>query len=170
VDYFFPLKVYAKKCAKLAEEQEKKEDVSCLPILKISEIDPQPQSYEVIQSDVDGVDFQFCPQPTNGVTYFNAVIDTSLLPENLKPYLPLFCSVLAKMGAADLDYKRLDQMIDLRTGGLSAGTHVEVSPVDGKNVEEGIIISSHCLNKNTASMFRLWMKIFNELRTDNMER
>ncbi|CAG0921459.1 unnamed protein product [Notodromas monacha] len=117
---------WAKKCQDLAEEQHCKEDVSCLPILKLSEIDREPPKYDVVHADIDGVDFQFCAQPTNGVTYFNAKIDTSLLPENLKPYLPTFCSVLAKMGAADLDYKHLDQMIELRTGGLAAGNYVEM--------------------------------------------
>lgn len=34
-----------------------------------------------------------------------AIFDTGCVPAPLRPYVPLFCSVVAAMGAADLDYK-----------------------------------------------------------------
>lgn len=45
---------------------------------------------------VDGTSVQLCIQPTNGVTYFRAVSSIASLPQHLKPYVPLFCSVATK--------------------------------------------------------------------------
>ena len=43
-----------------------------------------------------GVPVQFSEQPTNGITYFRALSSITDIPEDLKPYLPLFCFVLTK--------------------------------------------------------------------------
>lgn len=39
---------------------------------------------------------QYCAQPTNGVVYFRAFASLHTLPNELRPYVPLFCSVLTK--------------------------------------------------------------------------
>lgn len=39
---------------------------------------------------------QYCAQPTNGVVYFRVFCSLHTLPEELRPYVPLFCSVLTK--------------------------------------------------------------------------
>lgn len=42
------------------------------------------------------VPVQYCPQPTNGMVYFRAFSSLNTLPEELRPYVPLFCNVLTK--------------------------------------------------------------------------
>lgn len=39
---------------------------------------------------------QCCAQPTNGLVYFRAFASLNTVPEELRPYVPLFCSVLTK--------------------------------------------------------------------------
>jgi len=39
---------------------------------------------------------QLCEQPTNGITYFRCLLNTFELPNELKPYLPLFVNILTK--------------------------------------------------------------------------
>lgn len=43
-----------------------------------------------------GVPVQYCEQPTNGMVYFRAMCNLNSLPEDLKIYVPLFCSVITK--------------------------------------------------------------------------
>lgn len=50
----------------------------------------------VCLSPADEIPVQYCAQPTNGVVYFRAVSSLNTLPEELKPYVPLFCSVITK--------------------------------------------------------------------------
>ncbi len=44
----------------------------------------------------DGVHVQCCEQPTNGITYFRAVASLQSIPDDLLPYVPLFCNVITK--------------------------------------------------------------------------
>lgn len=63
------------------------------------------------------------PQPTNGLTYFRGMASLNSLPSELVPYVPLFCSTMASMGAGSMDYRQLAQKIESHTGGI------EFSPV-----------------------------------------
>ena len=48
---------------------------------------------------------QCCEQPTNGVTYFRAISDISQLPQDLKPYVPLFCEIVTGFVSALNDFR-----------------------------------------------------------------
>ncbi|MEQ2207429.1 hypothetical protein XENOCAPTIV_012267, partial [Xenoophorus captivus] len=40
------------------------------------------------------VPVQYCEQPTNGLVYFRAMCSLNTLPEDLRVYVPLFCSII----------------------------------------------------------------------------
>lgn len=42
------------------------------------------------------VPVQYCEQPTNGLVYFRAMCSLNTLPEDLRVYVPLFCSIITK--------------------------------------------------------------------------
>uniref|UniRef100_A0A2K6GNI0 Pitrilysin metalloproteinase 1 n=1 Tax=Propithecus coquereli TaxID=379532 RepID=A0A2K6GNI0_PROCO len=83
------------KGLELRTEQSKPQDASCLPALKVSDIEPTMPVTElhVVLAGGD-TPVQYCAQPTNGVVYFRAFCSLDTLPEELRPYVPLFCSVL----------------------------------------------------------------------------
>uniref|UniRef100_A0A5F8HD28 Presequence protease, mitochondrial n=1 Tax=Monodelphis domestica TaxID=13616 RepID=A0A5F8HD28_MONDO len=75
--------------------QSKPQDASCLPALKVSDIERTISFTELdIALAADEIPVQYCAQPTNGVVYFRAFSSLNTLPEELRPYVPLFCSVL----------------------------------------------------------------------------
>merc|ERR1719422_598068 len=113
------------KCLELQKMQDEKEDASCLPTLKVSDISSDYLKTVLQQTSLCNTPVQVSAQPTNEVSYFRALIDISTLPPDLKPYLPIFTSVLTKMGAAHLHYADLDTAVELRTGGLTATCHVQ---------------------------------------------
>ena len=43
-----------------------------------------------------GVSVQYSEQPTNNITYFRALSGISLLPDDLKVYVPLFCNAITQ--------------------------------------------------------------------------
>nr|XP_055152343.1 presequence protease, mitochondrial isoform X5 [Symphalangus syndactylus] len=83
------------KGLELRTQQSKPQDASCLPALKVSDIEP---TIPVTELDVvltaGDIPVQYCAQPTNGIVYFRAFSSLNTLPEELRPYVPLFCSVL----------------------------------------------------------------------------
>uniref|UniRef100_A0A4X2MBK3 Presequence protease, mitochondrial n=1 Tax=Vombatus ursinus TaxID=29139 RepID=A0A4X2MBK3_VOMUR len=83
------------KGLELQNLQSEPQDASCLPALKVSDIEPTISSTEMDTALAAGeIPVQYCAQPTNGVVYFRAFSNLNTLPEELRPYVPLFCSVL----------------------------------------------------------------------------
>ncbi|XP_028282436.1 presequence protease, mitochondrial [Parambassis ranga] len=158
------------KGLELLEVQSKTQDASCLPALKVSDIQPTIPVTPVQMSMTGGVPVQYCEQPTNGLVYFRAMCSLNSLPEDLRLYVPLFCSVVTKMGCGDLDYRQQSQQMELRTGGMSVSTQVVPDSTQLDTFEQGVLLYSSCLERNLPDMFQLWSDIFNSPHFDNEER
>ena len=101
-------------------------------------------------------------QPTNEVAYFKLRLNTDLLDESEQEILPLFSMVLTSMGAGDKNYRDLDTLMELHTGGLGSSIHLSENPLNAVELnQEGLLLSSICLEKSTEKMFALWQDIFN---------
>ncbi|TKC33751.1 hypothetical protein EI555_021081 [Monodon monoceros] len=150
------------KGLELQAQQSQPQDASCLPALKVSDIEPRIPFTEVEVALAAGdTPVQYCTQPTNGVIYFRAFSSLNTLPEELRPYVPLFCNVLTKLGCGALDYRELAQQVDLKTGGLAAAPHVLPDDSHLDTYEQGVLFSSFCLDRNLPDMMHLWSEIFN---------
>ncbi|XP_074650710.1 presequence protease, mitochondrial-like isoform X2 [Tubulanus polymorphus] len=159
-----------KKGLELAELQNMKEDLSCLPCIKVSDIDRRVLP-ELVESRIyNQVPLQTSEQTTNGVTYIRVLCDTSIVPQHLQPYIPLFCNIVTRMGADDYDFKELSQEIESKTGGIAAQPHICQNHSNIQQFEEGIIFSSYCLNRNTSDMLDLLLKIFHRLDLSDTNR
>ncbi|XP_013777070.1 presequence protease, mitochondrial-like [Limulus polyphemus] len=154
----------------LAMNQRENEDVSCLPSLLIEDIEKKHKN-DLIHSDhICGVPVQSSEQPTNGISYFRALLSTACVPEELRSLIPLFALVVTKMGAGDYDYRQLDQEAELYTGGLDSSIFAATNPSKVDTFYEGILLSSFCLEKNIENMFKLWQDVINGLKMDDEER
>ncbi|XP_034038271.1 presequence protease, mitochondrial isoform X3 [Thalassophryne amazonica] len=158
------------KGLELLETQSKIHDASCLPALKVSDIQPTIPITPIQISTAGGVPVQSCEQPTNGLVYFRAMCTLNSLPAELKIYVPLFCSILTKMGGGALDYRQQAQQMELRTGGMSVSTQVIPDSSQLDTYEQGILLASSCLDRNLPHMFHLWSDIFNSPHFENKER
>ncbi|KAM9349611.1 presequence protease, mitochondrial isoform 1-T1 [Symphorus nematophorus] len=158
------------KGLELLAAQSKTQDASCLPALKVSDIEPTIPITPVQNSTAVGVPVQYCEQPTNGLVYFRAMCSLNTLPEDLRLFVPLFCSVMTKMGCGALDYRQQAQQIELRTGGMSVSTQVIPDSTHLDMFEQGVLLSSSCLERNLPHMFQLWTDIFKSPHFDDEER
>ncbi|XP_034558325.1 presequence protease, mitochondrial [Notolabrus celidotus] len=158
------------KGLELLSAQSKSQDASCLPALKVSDIEPTIPITPVQISTAGGVPVQFCEQPTNGLVYFRAMCSLNTLPEDLRLYVPLFCSVITKVGCGALDYRQQAQQMELRTGGMSVSTQVIPDSTQLDMYEQGVLLSSSCLERNLPHMFQLWSDTFNNPHLDEVER
>ncbi|XP_059200477.1 presequence protease, mitochondrial [Centropristis striata] len=158
------------KGLELLDAQSKTQDVSCLPAVKVSDIEPTIPITPVQISTAGGVPVQYCEQPTNGLVYFRAMCSLNTLPEDLRPYVPLFCSVITKMGCGALDYRQQSQQMELRTGGMSVSTQVNPDSTQLDMYEQGVLLFSSCLERNLPHMFELWSDIFNNPHFKDEER
>ncbi|XP_023392743.1 presequence protease, mitochondrial [Pteropus vampyrus] len=149
----------------LQTQQSEAQDASCLPALKVSDIEPSTPCTELEVALAAGdVAVQSCVQPTNGVAYVRAFCSLPALPAELRPYVPLLCRVLTKLGCGVLDYREQAQQIELKTGGITVSPHVLPDSSHLDTYEQGVLFSSFCLDRNLQDMMHLWGEIFNSPR------
>ncbi|KAM3866382.1 presequence protease, mitochondrial [Diretmus argenteus] len=158
------------KGLELLAVQSQTQDASCLPALKVSDIEPTIAATPVAMGTAGRVPVQYCEQPTNGMVYFRAMCSLNTLPEDQKLYVPLFCSIITKMGCGALDYRQQAQQMELKTGGMSVSTQVIPDSTHLDMYEQGVLLSSSCLERNLPDMFRLWSDIFNSPHFNDEER
>merc|ERR1719461_590789 len=97
------------------------------------------------------------------MVYLRGMLDAHCLPEELRPYLPLYTSCLASMGAGDLDYRQLAHQLKLSTGdiGVSASTYNNWSGSEN-GFAFHVNVTSSCLARNMDKMFNLYNKVIRE--------
>lgn len=97
------------------KQQEKTEDVSCLPILEKEDISAKERNRFRRSS---GKQIAVYEMPLNGLCYANLYFDLVGLKEEFYPYVPFFCYVLNKIGTAKSSYLELVKKIDSYSGGI----------------------------------------------------
>ncbi|XP_076297441.1 presequence protease, mitochondrial [Lasioglossum baleicum] len=154
----------------LLKEQQKKEDLSVLPTLKIEDIKTDVERCNFTNSIIADVPLQVATEPTNNVCYYRGVLNTRGLSAELKGLLPIFNNIITKMGTENYDYRNFDEMIRLKTGGLHFMSHVVEHKSDLSQYEEGVMIESYCLDRNVNDMWKLWLEVFNNVKLTDLRR
>lgn len=106
----------------LLAAQSQTQDASCLPALRVSDVQPtipvtevqmgsigtapRPRAFKVsllvfksrtvTSVSSGGVGVQLCEQPTNGLVYFRAMCNLNAIPDEFRLYIPLYSMVLTK--------------------------------------------------------------------------
>jgi hypothetical protein len=154
----------------LKQRQESVPDPSCLPKIALSDIERTKPKTPIQVETISDVKVQLCKQPTNGISYFTALLDFSQLPADLNIYVPLFCSVLTEVGAGDLSYRDFAQQTELCAGEFSSSTSLVVNHSDVSQFKRSALLRSFSLERNTDKMFELWTKLFNEPKLEDKDR
>ncbi|MBE9537312.1 MAG: insulinase family protein [Proteobacteria bacterium] len=144
----------------LKEEQEGKEDIDCLPTLAIKDIPLKIPETAYEKKVLKGIDSYWFDQPTNGISYFNAIVPVGSVPEDLKQYVPLFCSVLMRMGAAGMDYTKMSERIEAYTGGVGAGANIWEALDSLDKSREVVEFSAKALVRNQEKLFEILADFF----------
>ncbi|CAI6368344.1 unnamed protein product [Macrosiphum euphorbiae] len=154
----------------LRRQQDAIQDVTCLPSLSINDLKKTTDSVPLIRENINNTPVFIFPQPTNQVTYFRSLINTSHLSDDLKTLIPLFCNVVTRMGTKSMDFRQFDQLVRKSTGGLQVSQSIIDSPRNLFNMKESVILNSHCLDKNVDEMFDLWKQIFTQVTFEDENR
>lgn len=112
---------------------------------------------------------QWREAPTNGLTYFRAINTLENLPEDLRQLIPLFTDSIMRLGTKDMDMEQLEDLIKLKTGGVSVGYHSTPSPTDFQKSSEGIIVTGMALDRNVPVMFDILRKLVLDTDFDSPE-
>ena len=164
-------KQITKRELELLEVQEKAsdQDVSCLPSVHVKDIPRQMEKKPVRDSMLGDVKIQWREASTNGLTYFRAINTLTGLPSELRLLLPLFNDSLMRLGTKNKTMEQLEDLIKLKTGGISTSYHASPSPTDTNVSLEGLSFSGYALDSNVPAMFELLQIILQETNFDGPE-
>ncbi|KAI5643731.1 peptidase m16C associated domain-containing protein [Phthorimaea operculella] len=154
----------------LSKAQKKQEDLNLLPCLKIDEITLNKTAPPLKHIASGTIPLQLCEANTNGVSYLKGVVGTDCLDEKQRLLLPFFKYILTKFDTKSFDYRSFDQFTSRYTSGMSALLHVtEHIDLHGQ-YEQGLLLSSHCLDENLPKMLEVWSELFEKPNFANSER
>jgi Zn-dependent M16 (insulinase) family peptidase len=159
----------AKRELELLEEQEKSntQDLSCLPTVHVKDIPRQKEVIVVRDGSVDDVKIQWREAPTNGLTYFRAINTFENLSDELRGLVPLFADSIMRLGTKDMTMEQIEDLIKLKTGGVSAGYHATSSPLDFMSASEGMVFSGTALDRNVPDMYKILRMLILETNFDS---
>ncbi|KAF1838674.1 hypothetical protein BDW02DRAFT_585717 [Decorospora gaudefroyi] len=151
------------------QEKARNEDLSCLPTVYVKDIPRDKERKPLRHTDLDGVQVQWREAPTNGLTYFRAVHRLQDLPDELREMIPLFTSAIMRLGTKDKTMEQLEELIKLKTGGISVGYHSSQSPLSIDTYEEGLAFTGYAFDRNIPDMYELLRTLIQETDFDGPE-
>jgi len=154
----------------LKASQEKQEDLACLPTLELNDIPVSEHHVSHEEEVLEGSRVFRFVQPTNGICYFTANFNLPQLSEDLHPYVPLFCSILPKIGAAGHDYLAMAERIASATGGIRASTAIHELPAEVDNFRPSIELRGKALIRNIPALFDIWTDLCRAADFDDLQR
>ncbi|KAH6636865.1 Metalloenzyme, LuxS/M16 peptidase-like protein [Chaetomium tenue] len=159
-----------RELALLAEQgKSNTEDLSCLPSVHVQDIPRQKEPIVLRNETVGEVKLQLREAPTNGLTYFRAINTLENLPDELRSLIPLFTDAIMRLGTKDMTMEQLEDLIKLKTGGVSVGYHSASQPTDYTQAKEGLVFSGMALDRNVPVMFDLLRKLILDTNFDSPE-
>ncbi|KAF2016052.1 hypothetical protein BU24DRAFT_462253 [Aaosphaeria arxii CBS 175.79] len=151
------------------QENARNQDLSCLPTVHVTDIPREKERKPLRHSNLGDVKVQWREAPTNGLTYFRAVHALKDLPDELRELIPLFTSAIMRLGTRNKTMEQLEEMIKLKTGGISVGYHSSSSPLSLTDYSEGLSFSGFALDRNVPAMYELLRTIILETDFDGPE-
>lgn len=154
----------------LVKEQDagRTQSLDSLPTLRVSDIDRKLKGTDVRDSTVNNnVKVQWRETATNGLTYFRALAMFKDLPSELRMLVPLFCDALMRIGTKDKSMGEIEDLIKLKTGGISFGHFAKTSPSDIQKVEEGLSLTGFAFDGNIPAMYELIQTVLLETDFDS---
>lgn len=151
------------------QENARNQDLSCLPTVHVRDIPREKERKRLRHSDDGNVKVQWREAPTNGLTYFRAVHVLENLPDELREMIPLFTSALMRLGTRNKTMEQLEELIKLKTGGISVGYHASPSPLALDTYQEGLSFTGFALDRNIPDMYELLRTVVLETDFDGPE-
>ena len=142
-----------------------------IPKLSISDVEPETETIpqEVIKDE--NTTILFHDIFTSKISYLDFYFDTSMVDEELIPYISLLSSLLGKLDTEDKSYGELSNDIYVNTGGIDLDA-VAYAQKDNDNIYyPKFVISGRAIGeKNTIAMMELINEIITKTKIEDEKR
>jgi presequence protease len=153
---------------------QKREDspaaLATIPMLDLKDINPQSAWYPLEEGMTEGIPVLSYDQFTNKVVYINFYFDMKALPETMIPYAALLSNLLGLMGTKKYDYGKLNQQLNIYTGGFFTSPNSFLKSNDDSQLIPKFHVATKSLNNRVDKLFGLTEEILNHTDFTDRER
>ena len=146
----------------LQKHQEQVQDLSILPTLRVSDIEPREAEIHSQKFEVNGVPVTYFTHCPDGVTFIQLKFSTKQIDESLTNFLFMFERFLPQMGTKTFKYDEFAELVFLNTGKFDVSVRAQSDPLDVNNDNGYVMITMACLDRNIETMFNLITEITTE--------
>lgn len=146
------------------------EKLALIPMLSIGDIDRKAEVLPQQVKEESGVTVLAHHMFTNDIVYANLLFDTTAVPQDLLPYIPLLSGILGRISTENYSYGELSKEIDMHTGGISFSTQVYGEKDDDSKYHPVFSIKGRALASKMAKMFELISEIIARTKFDDFKR
>ena len=145
------------------------EELESVPLLELSEIDPEPRPVRNEEREIAGVRAIFHEAVTSGIGYLDLMFSLEGVALDDFCLAGLLKNLYTQMSTEHYSYNELTNEISYFTGGIGASTNL-LPKLDSEEVLEHFVLSARYLRKNTADTVRLIEEIFGHTLFDDTAR
>lgn len=117
------------------ESMDSEEDILKIPLLKLSDVDPQAEENPTIKEDYKEFTLLKHPVNTNGIVYFRQYFDLSHATQDDLPWIATYTQLLGLLNTANYSFGDLANEIQTHTGGI----HLNLAVVNSYQTPDEII-------------------------------
>lgn len=158
---------------RLAERQgaeDTAEALQAIPLLRLSDIEPQAERLIGESCAFDGIDALFHPVQTNGIIYLNLYFALDGLDAAEVPYAYLLAELLGKVATQQYSYEELANEIYLQTGGIGQEVLAFTMNADADAYAPRLKVKSKALTEKAPALCELLTEILTRSRFDDKKR
>ncbi len=162
------------KTTKELKEYQKEEDtpeaLATIPMLKLSDISPEVEWYNVKENNTENIKVLQYEEFTNNIIYSRLYFDLRTIPQELIPYANLLSTLVSKLNTENFSYGELDNELNINTGGFSAFVSTYSENNSDDKVIPKFVISAKATEEKTDTLFKLTTEILTNSIFNDTER
>ena len=151
-------------------EPSSQEELKTIPMLKLEDIDKKSQKIEYDLKKMSGADVVFTNLFTNNIAYITASFNTDNLRKELIPYVGLLTKVLGYVDTEKSSYIKLNNMINMHTGGMETSATVYKDAVSPESYSLRLETSVKVFKQKMDTAFDIMSEVLLTSKVDDKKR
>lgn len=152
------------------EEETTEEQLSCLPLLEISDLEVKVEDASNLEHKVEDVTVVHHDIFTNGISYIQMLFDATDVPASELPYLGLLSGCLGMMDTGNYSYAELTDECNIYTGGLGFSVETYSDRDSTKDFRGFLGVSARVLRGNTDKALELIREVLCRTKFGDVKR
>jgi len=158
------------KLVEYQKSEDSPEALSSIPLLKLSDIKPEADWYEISKPRFTRVPYLHYSTFTNNISYIRFFFDLRVLKEEQLPHAKLLSVLLGSISTANYTFGELDNALDTHLGGFNTYLATYLEDQDDDKLVPKFVLGAKVLTPAVDQVFDLSAEILIKSLLDDVDR